>query len=118
MSYTPYVSFDASGVTRVGCFKCNDTILSRDPQGNLYAWSHKKDIRVYLSDGTYSFIPVCADCILKISDTDIEHFENTMKYGWMFEQTWAFKHSPSRGRQSVIDAGKKFKEIKILRRAS
>lgn len=121
MSYTPYVEFEEGAyvghhIKRVGCMKCNDTIGSKNVDGTFYHWDHKTAIKLIMSNESVAFAPVCTTCFSSITDEDLPHLENTIKYGWMSEQAWAHRRFPQRGAQRVLQAGKFAKSIFVVKR--
>jgi len=125
MSFMPYVDFEQGTYTghhivRLGCMLCNDTIGSKNPITNeFYFWDHKRDIKVIMSDGSIALVPVCDKClIVELTPGVLSHLDNTIKYGWLSEQSWAFKKFPKRTTGPIINAGKFAKSIFVVRRGN
>lgn len=117
---TSYVTFEGKRLVRVGCMKCNDTIAtsSTRPDGTSYLkpWSHYRKFKVMLTDGSFSLLPMCADCIPTITDEDIPHLQRTQRLGWMTEQQAVYKNSP-KFKEAVLQAGQFCRSKSISRRA-
>ncbi len=116
-----YLSFDAIGITRVGCMKCNATVASRQPtyaadgrvvDYRLIHMSHSKRLRVVLKDLSYAEIIVCQDCLSNVLDSDLSGLEETMRWGWKKETEWQFGENYRPYKEQAYTQLKKHFDIK------
>lgn len=99
-----YVDFDEFGILQIRCMTCNAVVASRtytrvaskERAGvfiNVLAMkmhSNKRDIRLELSDGSYTDIISCTACENKL--LDIDAITAMIKDAWVKELRWAGKN--------------------------
>ncbi len=121
IKYIKYLDFDADGIRRVGCMRCNNTVASRQevygPNGGLIGiklvhMSHSRRLPVKLSDRSEAAVILCIDCVNGVTEADMALLEKTMKWGWRAEKEWEMNAEINPSRSAKLNEFKKALKIK------